>query len=234
VDDEAAIFIPQNKSFSEVLNFFLPAGYSTERDSITTRYYNANDEAGSIKLLIRDAVFTCNTRYVYDGMSNKQKKIFLMHYGMSESVKVAVHATDLIPTFMNSVSKDSKLAEFLHSVTNASIPELAGYLLSIRRINRNYKRYFVQHAVSGDPNFAGAPARWLPPSQSGSFLANVMDVSNRLLTAFDPDFLDKMNSLDNCTQFWHGIAQSVQTSPSSYNAERLVVQNEHSHMNMEL
>jgi hypothetical protein len=222
-------------NFSSVLNSFLPSAlYDEAKTNITERYCPAhpNCSADDIKTLIRDAIFTCNTRYIYDFQSAQNKSIFMLHYGVGENIKgkdVAYHATDLIPTFLSPETDISTLANRLAETIGDSPDTYSQYLnVLIKPFYANFQQYLVSHAITGNPNYKGEPVTWNAPTEQQDLLGNVMDVHRPILgTYFHPNFTDHQNGASACSQFWPGIAQWVQdTAKNSTTGVRhgLVVQ----------
>ena len=168
--------------------------------------------------VIRDAVFTCNTRLLYDAYQVKfGVPTYMMQYSLFGLEDQAVHASDLLPTFWNS---HVDYAESLPACFNVD-PFVAEMIArTLKTFAPSYQSYFASHAVTGDPNknaIDKAKARkWTAASVNAGRLTEVLNANG--LNSFFTNITDSTNSAANC-DFWKGIAATIQ--PASGDKEDL-------------
>ena len=168
--------------------------------------------------VIRDAVFTCNTRLLYDAYQVKSGvPTYMMQYSLFGLEYQAVHASDLLPTFWNSHVDYAKSLPACFNVNPLLAKEIAQIL---KTFAPSYQSYFASHAVTGDPNknaIGRAKAHnWTAASVNAGRLTKVMNENG--LNSFFTDITDPTNSAANC-DFWKGIAAVIQ--PASGDEEDL-------------
>jgi hypothetical protein len=153
--------------------------------------------------VIQDLSFTCNTRNLfssYPGIS------YMMEYAYPLPA-LAVHASDLIPLFMNSKDEALKLLE-LFGTTGFEAQIYVDMLTTL--VTPRYQNYFASFALSGDPNALpfSPPLTWPVADGSGDKLSNIMRVQAPL--GQQPFVLgsDDENSKSKC-DFWTNIAKSI-------------------------
>lgn len=120
---------------------------------------------------------------------------------------LAVHASDLIPLFMNSKDEALKLLE-LFGTTGFEAQIYVDMLTTL--VTPRYQNYFASFALSGDPNALpfSPPLTWPVADGSGDKLSNIMRVQAPL--GQQPFVLgsDDENSKSKC-DFWTNIAKSI-------------------------
>ena len=131
---------------------------------------------------------------------------------------MAVHASDLLPTFWNTYIHYAKSLPACFDVSEADAIVIA---LALKYFAPSYQSYFASHAVTGDPNtnaIKRAKAyHWRPASvNAAGSLTNVVDAH----LSFFNDTTDSTNSASNC-DFWKGIAAAIQ--PASGDGENLAL-----------
>ena len=164
--------------------------------------------------MIRDAIFTCNTRQLFDAYSGKA---YMMQYSFPAPNKSpALHASDLVPTFINS---DTHVIEWLHSQglpwLNASAA--ATVLVGFRP---PYQKYFASYAAFGDPNKSPDPNHINWPLASLDAAGDVTGVleahyapGRHFLHPFFGTITDQQNTADSC-DFWTKIANEIEAITS--------------------
>ncbi|KAE9369165.1 carboxylesterase family protein [Stipitochalara longipes BDJ] len=226
--NEAYLFVlkgvDSEEDFNDYLALFLPGDdLSPQRDAIRQQYDCIADFDGNftacVKDVIQDLSFTCNTRQLFDSYPEIS---FMMEYAFP-SPSLAVHASDLIPLFMNSMAEAVSLLEF-SGLSKSDAYTYAG-ILSI--IAPRYQNYFASFALSGDPN--SLPFRptidWPIADGSNDKLSRVMKVG---LPSVEKNAFqlgsDDQNSKSKCN-FWIDIAKSIDSTFATAAAETLGSQN---------
>ena len=215
--------------FDDFLSTFIPQkALAPLRQNISNQYPSKNyenstcpqgDQVSRVSNVIRDAVFTCNTRLLYDAYQVKSGvPTYMMQYSISQSTLLnytAVHASDLLPTFWNSYVNYTKSLSTCFNVKPLVAPVIAK---ALKAFAPPYQSYFASHAVTGDPNKnAIGKAKWQVASVTGGSLTNVMKASIGITPSFT-NYTDPTNSAASC-DFWKGIAAAIQ--PASGSAEYL-------------
>ena len=221
--------------FDDFLSSFIPQKtLAPLRQNISNHYPSGDykdlecpqgNQMTRVSNVIRDAVFTCNTRLLYDAYEIKSGvPTYMMQYSLFQSLFMAVHGSDLLPTFWNSYVD---YAESLHAC--ADIPRLLIPIIAprLKTFAPPYQSYLASHAVTGDPNKNAVDEakahKWQTASVSvnGSDLTNVLNADHQ--DTFFTDITDKTNSATNC-DFWKGIAVAIQSTSSNEENSRLIVQ----------
>ncbi|KAI1385899.1 Alpha/Beta hydrolase protein [Hypoxylon trugodes] len=171
--------ITTQAEFDEYLRRFFPSeNLENVRTAIRERYDCAVDLNGNFQkclaIVIRDAMFTCNTRDLFQAYSEVS---YMMQYAFP-GIEFAVHASDLIPLFLNS---QQEVIDLLHEDIG---PFYAWFLGN--ETPRTYKNYFTSFALTGDPNkgLSSPKVAWPVADGSGDELSGVMNVG--LLPRFSP------------------------------------------------
>ena len=211
---------PTPSNFDAFLNAYMPGDSLAQvRSQINTTYASANfnNQLNRIGILIRDAVFTCNTRQLFDAY-NAKIPTYMMNYHFLAKYDAAVHASDLLPTFCNN---DIDVATLLHECAN--IPEYKALIVGPymrTTFAPAYQSYLKSFAIHGDPNKSAikgaAKVKWTPATTSAAdkydHVGNVMQPYFPFDIAFDPPFeilaQDPNNTATAC-RFWNGIANEV-------------------------
>lgn len=217
-ENEGHPFIPERvdseASFNEFLETFLPGtALAPERDAIRERYdckqppFNG-DYKDCIRVVIQDAIFTCNTRNLFDAYPSSSHMISYAYPWRA----YAYHAADLVPLFMNSAEEAKELLiklqlpEFLASVYSAMLNQTVAPV---------YQNYLASFAATGDPNAnvggldpPPGVASWPTADGSADALSGVLQV--RAAAGQEPYLLisDDQNTRDTCA-FWTGIAKNI-------------------------
>ncbi|KAI5919522.1 carboxylesterase family protein [Camillea tinctor] len=204
--NEAHSFTP-NISTPEKVDEFLHDFFSGEkledvRTAIREQYNCTANFSGDFHLClattIQDAMFTCNTRDLFDAYPNMAH---MMQYEFPIAT-LAYHASDLIPLFTNNKREVIELV--------GDLGDIYAWLLG-DEIPWGYKRYFASFALSGDPNTGIEPPilQWPVADGSSDRLSNVMDVSwgFSLVDKFRL-VKDNENKKSTCS-FWTDIAKNI-------------------------
>jgi hypothetical protein len=153
--------------------------------------------------VIQDLSFTCNTRNLFNSYPDIS---YMMEYAFPFPA-LAVHASDLIPLFMNSKDEALKLLE-ISGITGVEAQIYAEMLTTL--VAPRYQNYFASFALAGDPNALPFNPTITWPVGDGSYdkLKNVMIVQASF--GQDPFVLgsDDENSKSKC-DFWTNIAKSI-------------------------
>jgi hypothetical protein len=127
--------------------------------------------------------------------------------------KAAVHASDLVPTFMNTYNDAYNL---YYQVTKSKVEAcaVAKRLISgSPSLYEKFQAYFASFAVHGNPNqmLMEDMPRWLPANGSLNELQGVMQIT----AGAHPLKLvnDKQNTKDSCS-FWINLARSIEKTPT--------------------
>ena len=192
------------------------------RDTISDQYPSskyADDtcSAGNQKLrvadVIRDAVFTCNTRLLFDAYRG-MIPTYMMEYSVFRDVNAAVHASDVLPTFWNKDISMKKVFTECGSVKDSFVVDaVAAYFNTFAPA---YQSYLTSHAIDGDPNSnkrgLAKLSKWRTASTSadGDKVTNVMRANGPGKITFNAGYTDTINTLSACG-FWNNIAAAIQT-----------------------
>ena len=176
-----------------------------------------------VSYVIRDAVFTCNTRLLYDAYQVKSGvPTYMMQYSLFQVEKRAVHGNDLLSTFWNSYVDYTKSLRACFDVNLV-------LACAIARILKNfappYQSYLASHAVTGDPNKNAVDEakahNWQAASVTAGNLTNVVNADGQ--GSFFTDITDAINSATTC-DFWKGIAAAIQPASGKEESLGLTVQ----------
>ena len=211
--------------FDEFLVDFIPQPrLAYLRQNISNRYSSSNykewrkagkcpkgNQMERVANVIRDAVFTCNTRLLYDAYQSKAGvPTYMMQYSLFQLEKKAVHASDLLPTFWNSEVDCAKSLPACFGVSDRDAKMIAG---TLNTLAPPYQSYFASHAMTGDPNLNATglakSAKWKVASVVGGSLTNVLEA--RGLDSFFHNITDGTNTASSC-DCWKNIAIPIQTT----------------------
>ena len=176
--------------------------------------------------VIRDAVFTCNTRLLFDAYHLKIPT-YMMEYGLFAKEGAAVHASDLLALFWN----DKIDVEGLFKECMANIPILTADLTKrFLKVAPAYQSYLTSHAINGDPNTnrhgLAKDQVWLNASVYGEDVINVLRVAGGWPSGyfFDNLYTDDMTKNSTC-DFWANLAAEIQKTSDASSAPVFTVQN---------
>ena len=226
---------PCNASrFDDFLSSFIPqSGLAYLRQNVSNEYPSQNykdsqcpqgDQEARVANVIRDAVFTCNTRLLYDAyQGNSNIPTYMMQYSLFHMENQAVHASDLLPTFWNS---EVDYANSLPACFGIGKLAAIAIALTLKAFAPPYQSYFASHAVTGDPNTnaigkAKAHTWQVASVDAQGNLTEVVDAVG--IGALFNDITDGTNSASTCG-FWKGIAAVIQTWSDGQGGSGLVVQ----------
>ncbi|KAF2836457.1 alpha/beta-hydrolase [Patellaria atrata CBS 101060] len=217
VADESGSFTPSyvdsSSSFNQFLCDFMPESkLSGVRDEIKKQYdctqtpYNGN-WTYCVSILIRDSTFTCNTRQLYDAY---QGKAYMMQYSFPAPYGAdARHATDLVPTFVNS---NTNITDLLINIGNISPGQAKEAQQVISKFHPYYQSYLASYAVYGDPNMAAKNSvKWPLAQGTGDQIQSVLQAKFQLSTPFHLFFdviSDSINTQSSC-MFWTKLAEEI-------------------------
>jgi hypothetical protein len=214
VANESGSFIPSYvvsaPTFQKFLGDLLPepqlagvrADVSKQYDCTAYPYYG--DYRLCVSMLIRDSTFTCNTRNLYFAYYGST---YMMQYSFPAPHSApALHASDLVPEFINSNTDIEALLKFLNVSDAWEGSELLG------EFHDNYKKYLASFAVYGNP-FIGRPRNepvWRLAYGDGNEIRDVMEVRFKALAEypFFDTITDTINTGSSC-DFWTKTAQKI-------------------------
>jgi hypothetical protein len=244
--NEAYLFVPPYvqdiSTFDELLGYFLPdpdnPAQQTARRDIKARYWDSSNAFLSAQNMIQDALFTCNIRWLFDGMTSVNSTVYLADYQVWKSKSFAVHALDLFPLFWNADTKNLNVRidiNVLFKFAKIPTPPKSVKILveDISTLHSSYQAYFAEHAISGSPNHSpNTSLTWLTAKDVEGTLSNVLGVyepSSGTPYILEADISDPTV---NCS-FWLAIAKSISSSTPSAAPKALVVQNDYQQSDME-
>jgi hypothetical protein len=218
VGNEAGGFTPKhiksNKTFQEFLHNFMPEKELSDIKTAIQNKYNCQNPPynGDYHLcastLIRDSSFTCNTRQLYDAYKRIGKDVYMMQYNFpGPRFAPAVHATDLVPTFINNKTKIVRLLQHLN------VPLIIGELIApfLRELRGPYQKYLSSYAVFGNPNMNltdSFPA-WPIATDNGDKIVNTLEVE---YAKSNHQYFDVTSDIINTHQicgFWNKVAIDI-------------------------
>ncbi|KFG87945.1 carboxylesterase family protein [Metarhizium anisopliae] len=213
--NESAHFNPKGVNnegdFDKFLETFLPGNpLAPQRGEIKDFYDCPRTHGGNfsacLETVIRDAVFTCNTRYMFEAYPDRS---YMMEYAFA-SRESGFHGVDLIPLFTKNVAEAK---EFLEKM---KIPPFwAGIYADAlhKTISPKFTKYLASFAVSGDPNGAGVMPLWPTARDTEQgVLDDVMQVREILALQKFRLGKDDQNKKDSC-DLWLKIAHEVRHKP---------------------
>src|SRR5436190_17192338 len=131
----------------------------------------------------------------------------MLQYDFLASLNIALHATDLLPTFWNIEMDTAKMFEDLLGL-NRFLAKAIALVFDVSGYAPGYQSYFVSHAVSGDPNSARRwnTVPWYPASDNGQDVTNVMETQfSAFFNFFNGRTVDHINTHAAC-DFWIDVA----------------------------
>ena len=203
-------YVVNQSTFDYFLDQFMPEPrLAPVKDLVRQQYdcsispYNS-DFQFCLRTLIRDAVFTCNTRLLFNKYYGKA---YMMQYSFPAPMKSnAVHASDLIPTFIN------KATDIEGWLTSLKVQNASQVAKVIKQFRSRYQRYLSSYAAFGNPNTHKYPSTLDWPHASFDGNGNVAHVLEaRIKVAAHPFFdiiTDQQNTARSCN-FWTKIAQNI-------------------------
>ena len=157
-----------------------------------------------VSTLIRDSTFTCNTRQLYDAYKGKA---YMMQYSFPAPYNApALHATDLVPTFINSNTNVKALLLFLSP--KLKNPSIAAKIMAA--LHERYQKYLSSYAAYGNPNkgkYSGTPD-WYFATDDGEQVQHVLEARYKPLEQFFSTISDSTNTKTSCS-FWTQVAKSI-------------------------
>ncbi|XXH04130.1 hypothetical protein Hte_010542 [Hypoxylon texense] len=212
--NEAMLFTPNistSEEFDEFLHEFLPSeSLENEITAIKEKYTCTDgDYLQCLATVIRDSMFTCNTRDLFDAFP---KMSYMMRYEFPNA-GFAVHATDLIPLFVNS---RQEIVDLLNSLLKESADKwwvklvVEGYATLLDHIPKIYQNYFASFALTGDPNtgLVEPEVPWPIADGSGDELSGVLNIGLKEWDRNIDTISDDQNAKSICS-FWTEIADNI-------------------------
>ncbi|KAF2149660.1 alpha/beta-hydrolase, partial [Myriangium duriaei CBS 260.36] len=106
-----------------------------------------SDQKQRVAAVIRDAIFVCNTRQLFDAYSGSVST-YMMEYGFPTQGS-AVHASDLVPTFWNrAFDLSSFFVKFL--CQDKDLAWIASSMM--KQLAPFYQRFLAGFSINGNPN----------------------------------------------------------------------------------
>lgn len=233
--------------FQDFLESFLPeSDMAPIRQQVSNRYPAKNyqslkcpapllhDQRLRVADVIRDAVFTCNTRLLFNAY-NKKIPTYMMEYHLFAAEGAAVHGSDILPTFYNNKINMENVFEQCMNVPTVLASMAAKYFVQFAPA---YQSYFTSHAIDGNPN--SHTIGWAKDDANNSHTwRTAIDVEGKINNTmramgpnapgfppskhFEPDFTDDINTEDAC-QFWQDLAHEIQGRSDRASSPGVVVQ----------
>lgn len=222
--DESGLFIPQNLNtidgFDDFLDDLFPEPELAPLRAATKKQYPAYrglipaDQRKRAGALIRDSVFTCTTRVLYDAYHDKIDTYMMQNYFLAAH-NLAFHGADLFPLYWNS---DVNVAEVIKSVYNmpSVVADLTAQIFTAYA--PKFQAYLASYAVHGNPNTGRVPEtpEWKVATNDSDKLHNVLRTLYRPPTIypkrpalfFDPTSTDMINTHSRC-DFWTQAALEI-------------------------
>lgn len=204
-----------------IANFLKGNKYSDLWGQIES-YYNSSRYADQVERaahVISDSSFLCNTRNLLDVYAGSGQA-FAMDYSFLGDYNVAVHASDLIPTFAPQNGSYADLIKCLKPDIFPILPTIISNYI-IEQLGPGIQSYFMSLALGGDPNkFALGPAAkyiWSPASveacsgdASATCVQGVMKPTFAFpYNPFEQNAYEDIQTNSTVCGFWSGIAKSV-------------------------
>ncbi|MCJ1393378.1 hypothetical protein MMC18_006251 [Xylographa bjoerkii] len=223
VAEESSLFVPKfiktAADFDRFLYDFMPGSQlAATRAKISKQYPKPllGTQQDRVRTLIRDSTFTCTTRQLYNAYKTKVST-YMLQYDFFAEYDLAIHGTDVLPTFFN--TNVNMTAVFEDMLSKAGSKKVPGFILNdigniYKRFAPAYQSYFASHAVHGDPNTARKVAEtvpWLPATDDGDHVTDVLRALYRYKLVgkdFDSRTEDKINTNTICN-FWNDIGQEI-------------------------
>jgi carboxylesterase type B len=250
VADESKSFVPEHMTttgeFEQFLANFMPGDkYVQQRASINKQYPESSfpGKKGPFNrahAVIQDSSFTCNTRFIFDAYHKTKPSppTYMMHYGFFETYGLAVHASDLMPTFWNQDISYDTFFNYINDTINPGISNVEAFLAyhEFGSLAPTYQSYLASFATVGYPTAAGNDTPyWYPakPNDDGDQLKNVMDVGWGSKTDFNNAFVDIQNSKKICS-FWRNMTSWVELAAGIKTADQATFRAQKVDQNIEL
>ena len=209
------------QKFEDFLTNFMPQpDLESIKTDIDNRYNSGRFYGNQLRraaILIRDSTFTCNTRQLFDAYRGQSNiTTYMLSYGFLNIVGAAVHASDLVPTFVN---QDTDVPALIANCDQNILKQfgaklVGGYIHDT--LAPEYQSKLISHAIYGDPNNISAPGsqkvQWKPAR------THSVDMGNQLWDVLKVEDLpsgnpfssgpDNINTADICG-FWDDVAQEI-------------------------
>ena len=222
--DESSLFVPKfiksSADFDRFLMDFMPGSQlAAIRTKISNQYRTPiiGGQRARVKTLIRDSTFTCTTRQLYDTYKTTTAT-YMLQYDFFKDYELAIHGTDVLPTFFN--TNVDMVAVFQDMLSKANkTKEIPTWILKdvgkiYKRFAPAYQSYFASHAIYGDPNTVretSETVQWHTATDDGEHVTNVLRALYRYKLFgkdFDSQTTDTINTKSIC-DFWNGIGQEI-------------------------
>jgi hypothetical protein len=232
--------------FEEFLGDFMPGDkYIQQRASVNKQYPESSfpgktgpyDRAHAV---IQDSSFTCNTRFIFDAYytTKPTTPAYMMHYSFGGALGLALHASDLMPTYWNQDITNNTFFNFVNDTLDPGISRRMSNLAyhEFGSLASTYQSYLASFATVGYPTASGIfTPYWYPaqPNDDGDKLKKVMDVSWGATTDFDGKFVDSQNSKTVCS-FWRNMSSWVELAVGIKPADQSMFRAQEADYNFEL
>lgn len=213
---------PSDANFLKFVHAYMPqSNLDATRAKIVQQYDRRKfrDQKARTSHVIRDSSFTCNTRQLFNAYNGIGVKNWAIYYGFLGLFGKAIHAADLIPTFVNhDTDVQALLAKCETKISTEITTRIAGDYIH-NKLAPAYQAYLISHAIHGDPNGDESAnttdeALYWPPA-----VTHTADQSNKLWSVlkvknwqpFGNPFRigsDSVNTRINC-DFWDDIAEEI-------------------------
>ena len=214
---------PSDANFLKFVYDYMPQSNLNATRAKIVQQYNSRrffgDQKKRTSHVIRDSSFTCNTRQLFNAYNGIGVKNWAIYYGFLGLFGKAIHAADLIPTFVNNDTDiQALLARCETKISTEITTRIAGNYIR-NKLAPAYQAYLISHAIHGDPNGGGSSnttneALYWPPATT-----HKVDERNKLWKVLKVENWqpigrpfgigpDTINTKINC-DFWDGIAEEI-------------------------
>lgn len=153
---EADNFIPDHirsrDDFKKFINSIFPSQVAS---AIEEFYKGYSDQSHRLRVVASDAFFTGNILQLFNAYNAPTVQVYITKYAWPFG-KASYHALDLLPTFY---FQGSPIVKFLKTLKRPKFLNEKQYEWLIEQYARiveffapRYQRYFISHAITGDPN----------------------------------------------------------------------------------
>ena len=211
---------PTDANFQSFIKSYMPQDDLASTRQKIINQYSSSKFSGNQKrrtaTVIRDSTFTCNTRQLFNAYNGIGIKTWAIYYGLFGVLGKAVHAADLIPTFVNDETDVPALLAQCDTNFTKQISSLVAGNYIHDRVAPPYQARLISHAIHGDPNVASlntTDSLYWPPAEThfsdqGNKLWKVLTIHYHALQSPFSLKPDSINTKKIC-DFWDGIAEEI-------------------------
>ena len=173
------------------------------RLDITSHYSAITDPFLRAGMALRDYSFVCNCRQLMNVYDKTSTPVYMMSYRFGDDPDIAVHTSNLIPTFWKAGVTFSEFAKVFFGPDRLTTQEAREMDAVFPVFAKAYQAYLVSHTVSEDPNKdkVGTTAMEWPVGVLADSKSNVLSM-NRTSWYITTD---EQDTSDMC-EFWAKLA----------------------------